>query len=327
LTPPEAAAVRAGGFSVAVVLHTLASDWSRQELAGIVDALRVHETDVVEVVDCGFDKAKQNCELRRLAASRASAVISIPIGVSGVAEAHRAISKSGKALMLLDNAPTGLLPGADYTSVVSTDNFSLGGIAADLLSPHVPHEGVAGILTYGPDFFAANEREIAFRKWMGAHRPDVTLVRGRFASIEQAGAAFDRLMGENEDLDSLFVTWDEPALRVLAAMRVETRKLSMTTVDLGNAIAAELAKGDLVKGVAAQCPYDQGRAAAVATLQSLIGRAPPPWIAMPGLAVKRGDVIDAYQTVWHTPAPPSLLAACERGPGCRGDVPRGGKEP
>ena len=198
-----------------------------------------------------------------------------------------------------------MLPGAEYVAVVSTDNFSLGGIAADLLSPHVPHEGVAGILTYGPDFFAANEREIAFRKWMGAHRPDVTLVRGRFASIEQAGAAFDRLMGENEDLDSLFVTWDEPALRVLAAMRVETRKLSMTTVDLGNAIAAELAKGDLVKGVAAQRPYDLGVAAAITALMSLIGRHPPPWIVTPGIAVTRDNLAEAHQAIW--PASPASL--------------------
>jgi ribose transport system substrate-binding protein len=313
LAPGEADAARAARFSVAVVLHTTLSDWSRQELAGIVEGLRAHSADVVEVVDCGYDKAKQNRELFRLAASATHAVISIPIGVSGVTDAHRAISKSEKALVLLDNVPTGLSPGADYASIVSTDNFNLGEIAADLLSPHLPEEGVSGILTYGPDFFAANEREIAFRKWMGAHRPDVTLVRGRFASIEQAGAAFDRLFGENEDLDGVFVAWDEPALRALPEMRGKARAMSMTTVDLGNAIAAELANGEVVKGVAAQCPFDQGRAAAIAVLRTLIGRAPPPWIAMPGLAVRRGDVVEAYQTVWHAPAPQSLLAARERG--------------
>ena len=32
-----------------------------------------------------------------------------------------------------------------------------------------------------------NEREIAFRKWMGVERPDVTLVRGRFGKVEDAG--------------------------------------------------------------------------------------------------------------------------------------------
>ena len=122
----------------------------------------------------------------------------------------REVSKAGKKLILIDNAPAGMLPGAEYVSVVSADNFNLGEIAAAQLSPHVADEGVAGILTYSVDFFAANEREIAFRKWIGANRPDITLVRGRFAAVEDAGAAFNRLFGENPDLDGLFVTWGRP---------------------------------------------------------------------------------------------------------------------
>src|ERR1700730_19446103 len=109
-----------------------------------------------------------------------------------------------------------LLPGIHYASVVSADNFGLGVIAAELLSHYLPEEGVAGILTYGVDFFATNEREIAFRKWMGLHRPDVTLVRGKFTTIEEAGPAFDRLLAENDDLDGLFVAWDVPAISAVA---------------------------------------------------------------------------------------------------------------
>ena len=313
LTNDEASAARAGRFAVAVVLHTVTSDWSRQELAGIVATLDAHSATVVEVIDCGYSKQTQNRELLRLASDRVDAVISIPVGVSGLSDSHRAISKSGKTLILLDNAPTGLLPGADYASVVSTDNFSLGEIAASLLSPHIPDEGVAGILTYGADFFAANEREIAFRKWVGMNRPDVTLVRGRFAAVEEAGAAFERLLDENDDLDGLFVAWDVPALLVLDAMRARARKLPITTVDLGNAIAAELARGQLVKGVAAQRPYDQGTAAALTALLNLVGRQPPPWIATPGLAVTRNNVVEAYRLVWHAPAPPELLEAHTKG--------------
>ena len=313
LAGDEAAAARAGRFAVAVVLHSTASDWSRQELAGIAATLGAYSATVAEVIDCGYSKPTQNRELLRLAAERVDAVISIPIGVSGVSESHRAIAKSGKTLILLDNAPTGLLPGADYASLVSTDNFSLGEIAAGLLSPHIPDEGVAGILTYGADFFAANEREIAFRKFFGASRPDVTLVRGRFAAVEEAGGAFGRLLDENDDLDGLFVAWDVPALLVLGAMRARGRKLAVTTVDLGNAIAVELAGGELVKGIAAQRPYDQGAAAALAALLNLVGRQPPPWIATPGLAVTRNDVAEAYRLVWHAPAPPGLLEARARG--------------
>jgi ribose transport system substrate-binding protein len=309
LTADEAAAARAGRFAIAVVLHTTTSDWSRLEAAGIKDTLAAHAASVVEIVDCSFDKARQNCELSRLAASSVDAVISIPIGVSGVGDAHREITRSGKKLILLDNAPTGLSQGVEYVAVVSADNFNLGEIAAGLLSPHIPDEGVAGILTYGADFFAANEREIAFRKWIGTNRADVTLVRGRFAAVEDAGVAFDKLLAGNSDLDGLFVTWDVPAMRALDAIRAAARELPVATVDLGNSIAAELAAGGLVKGVAAQRPYDQGAAAAIATLMSLVDRQVPPWIATAGIAVTRDNVSEVYQTVWRVRAPASLIAA------------------
>lgn len=309
LSECDAEAARAGRFTVAVVLHTTSSDWSRQELAGIVATLGTYSAAVVEVVDCGFDMDNQTRALRRLTSERVDAIISIPIGNAAVAEAHRAVSLAGKTLVLLDNAPTGLLPGTDYAGVVSTDNFGLGVIAAELLSPHLAEEGVAGILTYGVDFFATNEREIAFRKWMGLNRSDITLVRGKFPTIEEAGPAFDRLLAENDDLDGLFVAWDVPAMKTVSAVRARGRILPITTVDLGNAAAVELSEGGLIKGIAAQRPYDQGAAAGTATLLALIGRQLPPWIALPGFGVTQRNVVDAYQVVWHVPAPASLLRA------------------
>jgi ribose transport system substrate-binding protein len=184
LTTDEVTAARAGRFTAGIILHTVTSDWARLVAAGIGETFAAHSGAVVEIVDCSFDKTIQNRELSRLAQSRIDAVISVPVGVSGLSHAYREVSKAGKKLILIDNAPAGMLPGAEYVAVVSTDNFNLGEIAAALLSPHVANEGVAGILTYSADFFAANEREIAFRKWIGANRPDPhagagTLRRGR----------------------------------------------------------------------------------------------------------------------------------------------------
>ena len=304
LTDAEAAQARVGRFAATIVLHTTASDWSRQELAGIVATLGHHGATVTEIIDCGFDKAKQNHELLRLANAPIHAVISLPIGSSGVLEGHRAIMRAGKTLVLLDNAPSGLRPGVDYLAVSSADNFGLGAIAAELASPYVTNEGVAGILNYEAEFFVTNEREIAFRKWMSAERPDVTLVRGRFAKVEDAGDAYCRLLAENDDLDCVFVAWDVPALKVLCAIREGAKAVPIVTVDLGNEIAAELRSGGPLKGIAAQRPYDQGAAAAAAALLGLIGRQPPAWITSTGLKVTSESLRESYEAVWHAPAPP-----------------------
>ena len=302
LTEAEKALARTARLSVAVVLHTMASDWSRQVLAGIVAALEACDATLLEVVDCEFQSVRQNEALRRLARAPVDAIVSLPVRSNEVRDGHLAVSRAGKKLILLDNAPPGLRPGVDYVSLCSADNFGLGVMAAELSSPHVPFEGVFGIITYAAEFFVTSEREIAFRKWMSLQRPDVTLVRGRFARVEEAGEAYRRLLSENDDLDGLFVAWDMPAMFVLEAMRAGGRLLPITTVDLGAGAFAELRQEGPLKGVAAQRPFDQGAAAASAVLLGAIGRSPPAWISSTGLKATRENLRDVYEAVWRTPA-------------------------
>jgi ribose transport system substrate-binding protein len=307
LTDSEAAAAREGRFTVAIVLHTMKSDWAKQQLAGIVTTLGRYSAAVIEVVDCAFKVDEQIEALTRLTREAPSAIISIPVGNIAVAEAHREVSRAGIKLVLMDNTPTGLLPGTDYACLVSADNFGLGQVAARLLSPHIRKGGAFGLLAYGADFFVANEREIAFRKWMESERPDVSLRQARFDSVEHAGAATRSLLLSDPNIDGMFAVWDEPAIQAVSVLRARSRVMPMTTIDLGNAAAIELAKGDIVKGIGAQQPYDQGVSVAAATVMSLIGKQPPAWIALPGLPVTTHNVIEAYQLVWHAPAPPGLI--------------------
>ncbi|MBU1337366.1 MAG: substrate-binding domain-containing protein [Alphaproteobacteria bacterium] len=307
LSETDAINARARRFSVAVVLHTTTSDWSKQELAGIAATLGLHSAALVEVVDCNFDVDLQIAALARLARRPVDAVISIPIGNARVAAAHSALTQSGCKLVLLDNAPTGMLPGADYASVVSTDNFGLGQSCASMLSAHIPANGAAGILGYGIDFFATHEREIAFRKWMATHRPDVTLVRERFAELEGAGPAALAMVDKTPGLSGIFAVWDVPAMKAVRALAEQGIDIPITTVDLGNEVALDMARHGMIKGVGAQLPYDQGSAAARVTLAALLGLPVPPWVALAGREVTPGDVIEAYQVIWHLPAPRAII--------------------
>jgi ribose transport system substrate-binding protein len=309
ISDSDAETARSRRFSVAVVLHTTTSDWAKEELAGIAATLGRYGAAVVEVADCAFDADRQIATLKRLARETVDAVVSIPIGSNRVANAHRAVAAQGKKLVLLDNAPTGMLPGTDYVSVVSADNFGLGEIGAEVLASHVPKGGKVGILAYGVDFFATHEREIAFRKWMSTHRQDAVLVRGKFADVTHARAVTGELLDANPDLAGLFAVWDVPAIAAVAAIRASGRSIPISTVDLGNEVAFELASNGLIKGIAAQQPFDQGVAAGIATILGLLGREPPAWIALPGLRVTADTVVEAYQVVWRTPAPAHLIKA------------------
>ena len=309
ISTEESERARQGKFRVAVVLHTTKSDWAKQHLVGIAKTLGDHGAAIIEVVDCNFSAATQNSSFERLIQSRPDAIISLPVGNTVMAEAYRKASKAGIKLILLDNVPTGLLPGTDYVSLISADNFGLGQIAAELLSPHVAADGEIGILTYRKDFYVTNERVIAFRRWMETRRPDTTVRQGEFDEPSHAGEALNRLLEAHPNVSAVFAVWDEAAVSALAMMQTHKQVLPMTTIDLGEEAAQALADGMIMKGVGSQRPYDQGVAAARATLLSLIDRQPPPWLALSGLAVTRENIIESYQVIWHMPPPLKLVKA------------------
>lgn len=313
LTAHDVEASRAAGFSVAIVMHTMDGDYSKQQLAGIVGTLGDCGAVVVEVVDCGFNAARQTAALERLVTERLDAIISIPIGNADVVQAHRKVAQAGIKLILLDNVPTGLLPGSDYASLVSADNFGLGQIAAELLSPHVPEGGLIGVLAYGVDFYATNEREIAFAKWMQVHRPDASLIKRKFPAIGEAERATDALLTETDALKGLFVVWEAPAIGAVAALKARNATIPLTTIDLGGDVAMELARGASLKGIGAQQPFLQGVAGAKTTIHALLGNPAPAWVALPGLPVTRGNVIESWQAVWRAPAPSELIALQRKG--------------
>ena len=301
-------------FKVAVVLHTTKSDWAKQQLAGMGSILRDHAAAITTVVDCGFSPDRQAQALNHLAGEKLDAVISIPLGnTRPVTDAYRAVSAAGKKLVLLDNAPVGLMPESDYVSVVSADNFGLGEIAAAQLSPYVPQGGKIGLVAFRLGFFATTQREISFRRWIERQRPDVVIRHVKFEQIEHIESLVGGFLDANTDTVGLFAVWDGPALRTMRAIERRSLSIPMTTVDLGRDIAIALAGRRLIRGVAAQRPFDQGRTSANVLLSSLAGNTVPSWIVLPGLPVTVANVVEAFQQVWHAPAPAGLLAAvrCE----------------
>ena len=309
LLPEDLAAAKARGFRVAVVMHTLDSDWAQQLLSGMVGTFGESGTAVTHVIDCAFSPDAQVQALDGLLAQKPDAVISLPVANEEVAFAHARLAEAGIRLVLLDNAPTGLLPGRHYGTLVSADNFGLGKIAAQGLSAHLAPGAKVGLLSYAADFFATNERELAFAKWLRAHRPDVTICQDGFGRIDEATRRTEAMLAAHPDLAGLFVVWDTPALKAAEVLRNHPKHIPIATVDLGEEVAIGLAQGGPFAVIAAQQPYLQGVAAAQTTILALLGRLTPAWIALPGIAVTRDNVVESYQRIWRRPAHQSVLQA------------------
>jgi ribose transport system substrate-binding protein len=143
---------RASSFAIGLVMHTTESDWALQQMAGISATLAAYGAQITSVVDCHYRAEVQVDELRRMAALRPDAIISIPVDNALTAEAHLDVVHDGIKLVLMDNVPIGMRAGKDYSTVVSSDNFGNGQVAAWLLTDHVSLGGVVGIVAFGVDY-------------------------------------------------------------------------------------------------------------------------------------------------------------------------------
>ena len=126
-------------------------------------------------------------------------------GALPVANAHARVSAAGIKLILVDNGPRDQLPGPDYVSLISADNFGLGKMAAEGLAAHLEEQADVGVLGYDSDFFATNEREIAFVKWMRINRPRHRLHVARFPSLSKAADTALDLVNKSPGMEGLFV--------------------------------------------------------------------------------------------------------------------------
>lgn len=307
LLPEDCAEAKAAGKRVAVVLHTLNGDWTKLQITGMLGIFGDCGVVVTEVVDCGFSADRQVAELDRLIAAKPDAIVALPVANEQVAAAFRRVSAAGIRLVLLESVPTGLLPGSDYTSLVSSDNFGLGTMAAAGLAPHLSQAAAVGVLGFAADFFATNEREIAFTNWMQANRPDVRTHVLRFGTMDEAADLAEQMIADHPEISGFFVVWDTPATAVSARLQATTHSIVMATVDLGEDVAINLAAGKPFVSVAAQQPFQQGVVAAQTTILALLGRTIPAWIALPGIPVRRDNVADSFQTIWRKPAPREVL--------------------
>ena len=99
----------------------------------------------------------------------------------------------------------------------------------------------------------------------------------------------------------------------MAAARAAGRTdLMIATEDLGKNVAIALAKNQLVVGLGAQLPYDQGVTEANLAAGSLIGKQAQPYIALSALPVDHSNVLDAWKKVYHQDPPSDLTSSYKK---------------
>jgi ribose transport system substrate-binding protein len=264
--------------------------------------------EVVSVTDANFKAEQQISDIENALAMNPDAIVSIPVDVVSSESTFKKAAADGVKLVFMDNCPDNMVAGTDYTSVVSADNYGNGVAAAEVLADALGGKGKIAMVFHDANFFVTNQRDEAFRTTIKEKYPDIEIVEEMGFDDENKGAEIgDALLAKHADLNGIYATWDIPAEGVVSAIQAAGRDdVIVSTIDLGNNVAKIIAESGPVKGLGAQRPYDQGVAEAVLVGYALIGKEAPAYVALPALKVTHDNVLDAYEEVYHVPAPDDI---------------------
>lgn len=313
LTEEEIAAVKEGGYTAAISFHYGGNDWSTAQLQGLKDTFEMLGIEVVAVTDADFSAEKQVSDLETIMAKEPDILVSIPTDATSTADAYRRVAEAGTKIVFMDNVPNGFTAGENYVSCVSADNYGNGLIAADLIGEALGGEGKIGVVFYDVDFFVTNQRLEAFEAQMAEKYPGIEIVsKLGFQDENGCDVVADAMLTQHPDIEAIFAHWDIPCEGVLSALRAAGRDdVLLSTIDLGNNVAKEIAEGNIL-GLGAQLPYDQGVAEATLAAYSLLGKEAPAYVAVSAKRVEQSNILEAYEDVYHVEAPDAIKNALEK---------------
>ncbi|MGM9472428.1 substrate-binding domain-containing protein [Pseudarthrobacter sp. YS3] len=311
LTPEEIEKVKALNAKAAIVMHYGGNDWATAQTNGLKSEFEKLGIQVIATTDANFKPDKQVSDLETVMTQNPDVIVSIPTDPVATASAYKKAAAAGTKIVFMDNIPQGLTAGTDYVSVVSADNYGNGVVSAHQMAKAIGGKGKIGLVFHQADFFVTKQRYQGFKETITKEYPEIQIVEEKgIAGPDFAGdaqAAANAMLSKYADLSGIWAVWDVPAEGVMAAARAAGRPdLKIATEDLGKNVAIALAKDQLVVGLGAQVPFDQGVTEARLAAGALIGKQAPAYVALSALPVDHSNVLEAWKQVYHEDAPKDI---------------------
>ena len=253
-----------------------------------------------------WDAEQQVNDINTLLGQDPDALVGILVDPAAVSTAIASVNEAGVPVVFWD------LPadGEDYTSIVTSNGRLAGCRAADAMAEHLGGEGKIAVLPLAFEFYPTDQRVAGFKDRI-AEYPGIEIVREDGATDFDGGLEVgEGIMQAVPDLAGVFASWQDPAMGVVAAARsLQRNDLVVTTVNLSETAALEIASCGILKATAAQLPYDQGIAEAKSVVNILAGEDNPDFIVTDTPLATHETLLDVYEQVFHKAPPQDLLDA------------------
>ena len=219
LTPAEEQQIRDGKFTAALVWHEM-SEYTNAVNRGAEDELKRLGIAVVAADRRRFRCGPPESDVETVLAKKPSMILSLPVDPATAATVYDPARQAGVKLGFVDNCPAGYVHGKDYVTIVSDDLFQMGNKAGIAMAEALGKKGKVGYIFHDADFYVTNQRDGAFKATIEQDYPDMKIVaEAGMADPARSEEIAQAMVTQHPDLDGIYVTWAEPALSVLSALR------------------------------------------------------------------------------------------------------------
>lgn len=310
LSADEVQKIKEGNYTAALVWHEM-SEYTNAVNRGAEAEFAALGITIVAETNASFDSARQQSDVETVLAKKPTIIVSLPVDPTTAAAVYDPARKAGVKLAFIDNSPAGYEHGKDYVTIVSDDLFQMGSKAADAIAASLGKKGKLGYIYHDADFYVTNQRDRAFKTTIETKYPDMKIVaEAGMADPARSEEIAQGLLIKHPDLDGIYVTWAEPALNVLAALKAAgNTSTRIVALDLNEPAALDMVKGGSFTALVADEAYNIGRTAARAAAGSLIGKKAEPFLVVDSLAVTKENVLAGWKTSLNKDAPESIVEA------------------
>lgn len=311
LTSAQIAQLQAGNYTAAMVWHESAT-FTSAVTAGAQAEFSQLGIKVVSVTQANFDAATQVNQLQTVEAEKPSVILSLPVDAVSEASAYAAVSGQGSKLILLSNVPTDLSWPTQYQGMVTDDLAAMGKQGAELIGAAMHGKGDLGFIYYDANYYVTNERDAAFRSWLGCLYPNIHIVdQVGMADQSTAQTVTTAMLLKYPNITGIYAPYSEtPAEGVIGGLRsLGKTGVTVVTDDLDPSIDTNLASGGYLAGVVADQPYAIGETMAEEAGLAILGQSSPKFAVVPALAVTKSNILGAWQTTLDQTPPPNIELA------------------
>lgn len=306
LSREEKRKLRNGHYRVAISFHYAGTAWAELHEKGIRDELERYGIDVISAMDARFDADLQNMQLQGILIQKPDAVIAIPTDDKKTADHFRELAAVTK-LVFISNLPENMEKDS-YASCVSVNEAENGANVGRMIGEYCRKKKSAkiGFINHGAIFYGTRERDAAAEKVIDSF-PNIEIVSSKgFGQIENAYQVCKDMIASHPEIQALYVSWDQPALRVIQALKELHREdIAVFTTDLDTEIASYMEEG-IVKGISTQRFYEQGQAAALVVAKALVNETVPKYVGVQPYVVEPKQLRRVWKEIFHTSMPEEL---------------------